>query len=67
MIVLHAEIIEIGGCLDIIIERNYQKCDIAINSDSQSEVKALKSYVIDSKLIKDYRRKLKEAGKKNKV
>lgn len=44
-----------------------QKCDIAIHYDSQAAVKALSSYVIDSKLFWECRSKLYEADKKNKV
>lgn len=61
MNVLHTEI----SRLDIILERNTQKCDIY--SDSQAAINALNSYVIYSKLISKCRRKRNAAVKKNNV
>ena len=63
--IFQAELLAIERCLDINLKRNYQRCNIAIHSDSQAAIKALSSYVIDSKLIWECLSKLNELGKKN--
>lgn len=49
-----------------ILERNFQKCDVAIHSHSQA-VEALNFHVIESKLTQECWSKTNDTGKKNKV
>lgn len=54
-------------CLEINLERNYLKVEIAVHTDSQAAVEDLSSYVIVSKLISKCQSKLNEASRKNKL
>ncbi|XP_055842324.1 uncharacterized protein LOC129909275 [Episyrphus balteatus] len=65
--IFQAEVNAIVKCAEINLELKHRNKNIAIMSDSQAALKALKSYEINSKLVLECIGKLNELGKINKV
>ena len=65
--IFQAEVHAIERCVQINLDRKYNKHSIAILSDSQAANKALSANIASSKLVRQCQKKLNELGKKNKV
>lgn len=65
--IFQTEVHTIDRCVERILDRNHSGQNIAILSESGADIRALRSPVINSKVVWEYLRKLNDLGRRNKV